>query len=425
VDIPEPVREIDPLLIIRLEFESVPADTVPPEIFATRVCLLESPTEAPSAIDPEVKVKEPPLPVMETVPFPFNDPSVTIAMLEAIETAPAAASESVPIEILLKPLPPKAAVPADESESEFITTELLVRNETIPEDESVPNVRLGPEKLALAPAPTFNTAVDGKENALSEPALTLTTLTEEKLIVLDDRINVPPATFKVPENGLVALDNVRVPAPILVKEPVPLNWPVRRPEETSNDPLSVTLSVTEVLLRVPRVRVARLPTVSAPAVMVVSVPPPFAMRLPPLKSASLVNPVTVTVPPLCTFEVKLPPTVTEPPETFELKSLATTTLPAVIEPLEIEPLAANVVTPVPDKLPKTTVPNVPLKESVPNSATVPKVSDVPEKLAVVPTLPVNSAPLFTSTALSEPPLKRMVPVFAREPVPALKVPAVM
>ena len=94
-------------------------------------------------------------------------------------------------------------------------------------------------------------------------------------------------------------------------------------------------------------------------------------------------------------------------------------------PLEIEPLLANVVTPVPEKLPNTTVPDVPLNVSEPNSATVPKVSDVPEKLAVVPTLPVNSAPLFTSTALSEPPLKRMVPVFAREPVPAFNVPAVM
>jgi hypothetical protein len=136
-------------------------------------------------------------------------------------------------------------------------------------------------------------------------------------------------------------------------------------------------------------------------------------------------PVRFSEPPLTVPAVKMPPTVTEPPETFEAKSLATTTLPAVIEPLVIEPLLAKVVTPVPDKLPKTTVPDVPLNVSEPNSATVPKVSNVPEKVAVVPALPVNSAPLFTSTALSEPPLRKIVPVFAREPVPALNVPAVM
>jgi hypothetical protein len=100
-------------------------------------------------------------------------------------------------------------------------------------------------------------------------------------------------------------------------------------------------------------------------------------------------------------------------------------VPPEIDPLEIEPLLANVVTPVPDKLPKTTVPDVPLNVSEPNSATVPKVSAVLENLAVVPTLPVNSAPLFASTARSEPPLRTIVPVFAREPVPALNVPAVI
>jgi hypothetical protein len=133
----------------------------------------------------------------------------------------------------------------------------------------------------------------------------------------------------------------------------------------------------------------------------------------------------VTVPPLITVEVKVPPTVTEPPETLELKLLATLTVPPVIEPLEIEPLLAKVVTPVPDKLPKTTVPDVPLNVSEPNSATVPKVSEVLEKLAVVPKLPVNRAPLFTSTALNEPPLRKIVPVFARAPDTALNVPAVM
>ena len=237
---------------------------------------------------------------------------------------------------------------------------------------------------------------------------------------------MPPAIFRVPENVLRLLDRVSVLAvPVLVSEPDPLSTPASAPEEMVNDPLSVTLSVTKVLLRVPRVRFARLPTVSAPAVMVVSVPPPFAMRLPPLKSVPLVNPATVTVPPLITGEVKVPPTVTEPPETLELKLLATLTVPPVIDPLEIEPLLANVVTPVPDKLLNTTVPDVPLNVSEPNSATVPKVSDPPEKLAVVPALPVNSAPLFTSTALSEPPIKRMVPVFARAPDTALNVPAVM
>ena len=136
-------------------------------------------------------------------------------------------------------------------------------------------------------------------------------------------------------------------------------------------------------------------------------------------------PVRFSEPPLTVPPVKMPPTVTEPPETLELKLLATLTVPPVIEPLEIEPLLAKVVTPVPDKLPKTTVPDVPLNVSEPNSATVPSVSVPLEKLAVVPTLPVNRAPLFTSTALSEPPLRTMVPVFAREPVPALNVPAVM
>jgi len=136
-------------------------------------------------------------------------------------------------------------------------------------------------------------------------------------------------------------------------------------------------------------------------------------------------PVRVSEPPLTVPAVKIPPTVTEPPDTFELKLFVTLTVPPVIDPLEIEPLLEKVVTPVPDNLPKTTVPDVPLNVSKPYSATVPMVSVVLEKLAVVPTLPVNRAPLLTSTALREPPLRTIVPVFAREPVPALNVPAVM
>jgi hypothetical protein len=136
-------------------------------------------------------------------------------------------------------------------------------------------------------------------------------------------------------------------------------------------------------------------------------------------------PVRFSEPPLTVPAVKIPPTVTEPPETFAIREPVAVTVPAVMLPLEIEPLPANVVTPVPDKLPKITVPDVALNVSEPNSATVPKVSDVPEKLAVVPALPVKSAPLFTSTALKEPPLRKIVPVFAREPVPAFNVPAVM
>jgi hypothetical protein len=280
-------------------------------------------------------------------------------------------------------------------------------------------------RLALAPVPTFNKAVEGKEATISEPAFTFTTLTACKLLGYDED-SIPPAMFTVPENVLRLIEEVLAKVsvlvvPVLVSEPVPLSTPVNVPAEMESEPLSAIAPPVTV----PRVRVARLPTVSTPAVMVVSVPPPFAMRLPPLKSVPLVNPVTVTVPPLCTFEVKLPPTVTEPAETFELKSLATLTVPPVILPLVIEPLLANVVTPVPDKLPKTTVPDVPLNVSEPNSATVPKVSNVPEKVAVVPALPVNSAPLFTSTALSEPPLRKIVPVFARAPDTALNVPAVM
>lgn len=284
----------------------------------------------------------------------------------------------------------------------------------------MPNVRLLAEKLALAPVPTFNKAVTGRETAISEPAFTFTTPTDCKVVpkVVD---SVPPAIFRVPENVLAPLPNVSVLAfPVLVNVPVPLNTPGNAPAEMESEPLSAMAPPVTV----PRVRVARLPTVSAPAVIVVSVPPPFAMRLPPLKSVPLVNPATVTVPPLITEEVNVPPTVTEPPETLELKLLATLTVPPEIDPLEIEPLLANVVTPVPDKLPNTTVPDVPLNVSEPNSATVPRVSDVLEKLAVVPKLPVNSAPLFTSTARSEPPLRTIVPVLAREPVPALNVPAV-
>ena len=351
-------------------------------------------------MDPEVRVSEPPLPVIEIVPFPIRDPSVTIAELDAKVVTPVDESESVAIEPVVT-LEPK---------------------ETNPEDESVPKFTVAEEKLALAPVPTFNKAVDGREIAISEPAFTFTTLTAcNALTAVVD--SVPPAIFRVPENVLRLLDRVSVlAAPVLVSEPDPLSTPASAPEEMESEPLSAMAAPP---LTVPRVRVARLPTVSAPAVMVVRVPPPFAMRLPPLSSVSFVNPATVTVPPLITAEVKVPPTVTEPPETFELKLLATLTVPPVIEPLEIEPLLAKVVTPVPDKLPKTTVPDVPLNVSEPNSATVPKVSEVLEKLAVVPILPVNSAPLFTSTALNEPPLRRIVPVFARAPDTALKVPAVM
>ena len=103
-------------------------------------------------MDPEVRVNEPPFPVIEIVPFPISDPSVTIAALDA-----------------------KVVTPVDESESLAIEPEVTLEpKETNPEDESVPKFTEAAKKLALAPVPTFNTAVDGREIALSEPAFTFT-----------------------------------------------------------------------------------------------------------------------------------------------------------------------------------------------------------------------------------------------------------
>ena len=362
------------------EFAMVPPDNV---------VILEEPLP--------VRFSEPPLTVPAVkMPPTVTEPPETFAIREPVAvTVPAVMLplEIEPVDVapvkLVAPLPDRLA-----SETSPLATVKL----RLPSFATVPR-EVAPETKPRAP--------EARVSAVDEPKV--------------PAFKVPAATVMEPLKLLEPF-KLSTSVPVFDKAPVPLNTPFNVPAEMEREPLS---AIVPLPVTVPSVRVARLPTVSAPAVMVVRVPPPFAMRLPPLSSASLVNPATVTVPPLSTAEVKVPPTVTEPPETLELKLLATLTVPPVIEPLEIEPLLAKVVTPVPDKLPKTTVPDVPLNVSEPNSATVPSVSVPLEKLAVVPTLPVNRAPLFTSTALSEPPLRTMVPVFAREPVPALNVPAVM
>ena len=381
------------------EFAIVPPDNV---------VILEEPLP--------VRFSEPPLTVPPVkMPPTVTEPPETFAIREPVAvTVPA---EMLPLEIEpVEVAPVKLVVPSPErlarETSPLATVKLRL-----------PAFATAPREVALetnprAPEARVNAVDEPKLAALNEPALSVMDETLEN--APETPVNVPAATVIEPLNVLATF-KLSTSVPTFDKAPAPLNTPVSVPAEMESAPLSAI----DPPVTVPRVRVARLPTVRAPAVIVVSVPPPFAMRLPPLSSASLVNPATVTVPPLITVEVKVPPTVTEPPETFELKLLATLTVPPVMLPLEIEPLLANVVTPVPDKPPKTIVPDVPLNVSEPNSATAPSVSAVPENLAVVPALPVNSAPLFASTALSEPPLRTMVPVFAREPVPALNVPAVM
>ena len=364
-----------------------------------------------------VRFSEPPLTVPAVkMPPTVTEPPETFAIREPVAvTVPAV---MLPLEI--EPVdvaPVKLVVPLPERLARETSPVATVKLR-------LPAFATAPREVALetnpcAPEARVNAVDEPKLAALNEPALSVMDETLEN--APETPVNVPAATVIEPLNVLAPF-KLSTSVPIFNKAPVPLNTPANVPEEMESEPLS---AIVPLPVTVPRVRVARLPTVSAPAVMDVSVPPPLAMRLPPLSRASLVNPATVTVPPLITVEVKVPPTVTEPPETFELKLLATLTVPPVMLPLEIEPLLANVVNPVPDKPPKTTVPDVPLNVSEPNSATVPRVSAVLEKLAVVPTLPVNRAPLFTSTALSEPPLSTMVPVFAREPVPAFNVPAVM
>ena len=365
-----------------------------------------------------VRVSKPPLTVPPVkMPATFIEPPETFAIREpAAVTVPAV---MLPLEIEPVDVAPVKLVLPSPARLARETSPLATVKLRLPSFATAPR-EVAPETNPRAPETRVNAADEPKLTALREPALSVMDDTFEN--APETPVKVPAATVMEPLKVFAALFKLSTSVPTFDKAPVPLKTPVNVPEEMESEPLSAIAPPVTV----PRVRrVPTLPTVSAPAVMAVNVPPPFAIRLPPLRSVSFVNPATVTVPPLITEEVKVPPTVTEPPETIELRLLATLTVPPEIDPMEIEPLLAKLVTPVPDKLPKTTVPDVPLNVSEPNSATVPKVSAVLEKLAVVPTLPVNSTPLFTSTALNEPPLKTIVPVFAREPVPALNVPAVM
>jgi hypothetical protein len=336
---------------------------VPPDNVAT----LEDPLP--------VRVSKPPLTVPPVkMPATFIEPPETFAIREpAAVTVPAV---MLPLEIEPVDVAPVKLVLPSPARLARETSPLATVKLRLPSFATAPR-EVAPETNPRAPETRVNAVDEPKLTALSEPALS----------VMDDTFeNAPVTPFKVPAATVMeplkvfALFRLRTSVPIFNKAPVPLNTPVSVPTEMESEPLSAIAPPVTV----PRVRVARLPTVSAPPVMVISVPPPLDMRLPPLKSVSFVNPATVTVPPLTTEEVKVPPTVTEPPETFELRLLATLTVPPEIDPLEIEPLLAKVVTPVPNKLPKTTVPDVPLNVSEPNSATVPKVSAVLEKLAVVP-----------------------------------------
>ena len=187
-------------------------------------------------------------------------------------------------------------------------------------------------------------------------------MTVEALVVLTPlTTNVPESATRLPPR-LAPPDKVNELLPVLVKPPAPET----KPEDVPSEIVAVLVAAIASAPPLRVVMVALPLAVNEPPDMAARVALPPAVNEPRESVFTFAAPVMLAVPPEIFAAVVWPrvPAVTAPPEIALFNAPVTATVPSEIPPV-IVALLPKEVEPAPDKVETLTVPDPPLKFTVP------------------------------------------------------------